>query len=439
MIRFASGVIALLLILCVVDYATPYNVPIIMDNNPLDTDYLDMIKGSFMEESNVISMPNNNLDFEYGTIGWHLHYMYSVPPDYWETTFEDSKSGHQSLRLAHTCDSSTFETVQGEQTKTCLFRTDKLQPFNSNVYVKFYVKSLRLHENAFWDNNFGNRFTTVTTYSLNVEAMDEWGERIYTKDIVDELYRYQNSQLVKVVEYDFSGNASAQDYFEKINAIDYNATHHGSLDQIQAMIDMQNSLVQGGVLYYVTNTNELPKSSYAVYLGNGWYTIIMPVPKETRYLGFNSQVYCTGQREFWSYSWAGDTFHPTVPSKADTLTYIDGITFIKTISTQDITAPTSTTPTSSSADWTDDIDNTNTNNANGTTSTGNNWLGLILFLGIVAVFVYLAFFNKGGKGKGKGSFLGKAVKTPKLRSEPKQKPILVKEHYRKQKNSGGLL
>jgi len=74
-----------------------------------------------------------------------------------------------------------------------------------------------------------------------------------------------------------------------------------------------------------------------------------------------------------------------------------------------------------------------------TSTTGNNWLGLILFLGIVAVFVYLAFFNKGGKGKGKGSFLGKAVKTPKLRSEPKQKPILVKEHYRKQKNSGGLL
>jgi PKD repeat protein len=73
------------------------------------------------------------------------------------------------------------------------------------------------------------------------------------------------------------------------------------------------------------------------------------------------------------------------------------------------------------------------------TSTGNNWLGLILFLGIIIVFVYLAFFNKGGKGKGKGSFLGKKVKTPTLRSEPKQKPILVHEHYRKSKNDGGLL
>jgi len=436
MIRFASGVIALLLILCVVDYATPYNVPIIMDNNPLDTDYLDMLKGSFMEESNVISIPDSNLDFEYGTIGWKTHNQYSLPPDYIDSTFEDKKSGLQSLRLAFSCDTEELDGGIVSQANHHLFRSSKLPAFDENVYVKFYLKGKRAYGNTWFDDPIYG-LASDTSFSITVQAIDEWGERIYTKNLIADHYDKDNSVLVSVRTLETNEDINATNYFEKINNMDYNATKHGSLDEIQSMLDYQYSWVGSHVYTYFASDDTLKPYVYAVYLGNGWYTVIMPVPKETRYLGFDITSYCYGAN--YGYTLMGTAFAPAVPAKVDAVLYLDGITFIKTISTQDITAPTSTTPTSSSADWTDDIDNTNTNNTNGTTSTGNNWLGLVLFLGIVAVFVYLAFFNKGGKGKGKGSFLGKAVKTPKLRSEPKQKPILVKEHYRKQKNTGGLL
>jgi hypothetical protein len=437
MIRFFGGVVALLLILCVVDYATPYNVPIIMDNNPLDTDYLDMLKGSFMEESNVISIPDSNLDFEYGTIGWKTHNLYSLPPDYIDSTFEDKKSGLQSLRLAFSCDTEELDGGIVSQANHHLFRSSKLPAFDENVYVKFYLKGKRAYGNTWFDDPIYG-LASDTSFSITVQAIDEWGERIYTKNLIADHYDKDNSVLVSVRTLETNEDINATNYFEKINNMDYNATKHGSLDEIQSMLDYQYSWVGSHVYTYFASDDTLKPYVYAVYLGNGWYTVIMPVPKETRYLGFDITSYCYGAN--YGYTLMGVAFAPAVPAKVDAVLYLDGITFIKTISTQDITAPTSTTPTSSSADWTDDIDDSDDGTGTGNTSTtGNNWLGLVLFLGIVAVFVYLAFFNKGGKGKGKGSFLGKAVKTPKLRSEPKQKPILVKEHYRKQKNTGALL
>jgi len=438
-----------LLVISTVDYIVPLNVPLITENNPFryfEQEIYTPFESGMAENSNVIDLDEYNLDFEYGVIGWHTHNLYSVPVDYFDSTFDDAKSGLQSLRVAHSCSSLDSDSDRPEITEKCLFRSDKLPAFEKNVYVKFYIKSLRKHENSWWPNDFGYEYASQTTYSLNVEAIDEWGERIYQKDIISEMFNKQNSQLTKIIAYDYSNNASAEDYFKKINAIDYNATQHGSLDQIQAMIDMQNSFVQGEVLYYVTNVNSLPSSSYAVYLGDGWYTVIMPIPKETRYLGFTSQVYCAGQNEGWIYSAFGDVFAPSAPGTADTLTYIDGITFINTVTSADVTAPTitnSNTVTPSDNDWTSDV---NADNGGNTVGKTKIW-GFLLF-----VFLLIAVLFLGSpKNRQKGFlFLKKnkiipraATKTfkPVAKAVPvrREKKILVHEHYRKEKSGGGIL
>lgn len=438
-----------LLVVSTVDYLVPLNVPIITENNPfryIEQDIYNPLKSGMAENTNVIDLGEYNLDFEYGTLGWHTHNLYSVPVDYFDSTFEDAKSGLQSLRVAHSCSSLDSDSFRPEITEKCLFRSDKLPAFNQNVYVKFYIKSLRKHENAWWVHPL-YEYASTTSYSLNVEAIDEWGERVYTKNITNEMYNYQNSELVKIVEYDFSNNVSAEDYFKKINAIDYNATQHGSLDQIQAMINMQNMMAKSSVSYYVTNTNVLPSSSYAVYLGDGWYTIIMPIPKETRYLGFNSQVYCAGQNETWLYTAFGDVFAPTAPGTADTLTYIDGITFINTITTADVTAPTITTATTntpSDNEWTSDVNN---DDGTGNTVGKTKIWGFLLF--VLMIIAIILFSSPKTRGKGvlflrKNKILprstGKVFKTTRRVAPVRQeKKILVHEHYRKEKTGGGIL
>jgi len=433
------------LLLFAVDYVNPLNMPVVSEYNPLpwvEDNIIGYISGQ--ETSNTVDLSDYNLDFEQGTIGWHVHYLYSVPIDYFDSTFEDAKSGRMSLRVAHSCSSLDSNSFRSETTERCLFRSDKLPAFDENVYVKFYIKSLRKHENSWWPDPL-YEFSSVTKYSLNVEAIDEWGERVYTKDIIREIYDKQNSQLVKIVQYDMNGNASAQDYFKKINAIDYNATIHGSLDQIQAMIDLQNSMVSGSVSYYVTNTNELPKSSYAVYLGDGWYTVIMPIPKDTRYLGFNSQVYCSGQNEYWSFgSWAGDQYFPDAPAKANTLTYLDGITFIKTITNADVAVPSSTTVTNDTTNnWSDDISDTGgTSTSESLLTTLVRWL---LFFGIIFILLILAFPKKTDKFRRKLGInkVEKGVKKMAPRTKTSNtKPIFVEGHYRAHKgegSKGGLL
>jgi hypothetical protein len=433
------------LLLFAVDYVKPLGMPVVSEYNPLpwvEGNILGYISGQ--EASNIVDLSDYNLDFEQGTIGWHLHYLYSVPPDYWEATFEDAKSGRMSLRLAHSCDSTDNGNLRSVQSEQCLFRTDKLPSFDNNIYVKFYIKSLRNYENAWWQHDLFD-FQTLTTYSLNVEAIDEWGERIYTKDIISDIYTAQNSQLVKIVQYDFSNNVSAEDYFKKINAIDYNATIHGSLDQIQVMIDMQNSMSKSTVYYYVANTNELPKSSYAVYLGDGWYTVIMPVPKDIRYLGFDSHVYCSGQNEGWAPSgFGGYWYFPDAPAIADTLTYIDGITFIKAITNADVAVPSTTTVTNDTTNnWSDDISDT------GDTSTSESLLTKLvrwlLFFGIIFILIILAFPKKTDKFRRKLGInkVEKGVKKMAPRTKTSNtKPIFVEGHYRAHKgesSKGGLL
>jgi hypothetical protein len=406
-----KGVFGLLLIVFIVlsvyDYANPLDIPFFTENNPLKS-VVSLVDTSTQETtSNVIQLPSYNLDFEYGTIGWHLHNLYSVPPDYWETTFEQSKSGRQSLRLAHTCTTTESGALKVEQTKQSLFRTDKLPAFDNNVYVKFYIKSLRKYENSWWDDPL-YEFATMTSYSLNVEAIDEWGERIYSKDIIRDIYNYQNSQLVKIVEYDMIDEVNATEYFKKINGYDYNATYNGDLKAIQDMIDLQNSLTSGKVFYYVANTNTLPSSSYAVYLGDGWYTIIMPIPKGTRYLGFNSAVFCSGQNEYWSYGPMMTVYYPDAPASADTLTYIDGITFIRVLSDSTIpdVLPTSTIDTTGNT-WTtdEDIIDDADDDDNTPPVTNNKFMIWIKTWWWVPIFIILAFLA------------GLSSKTPKTKKK----------------------
>jgi len=440
----------LLVAVSVVDYIRPVGIDVLSENNPIafvEENIWNPIASSMETPSNVIPLDDYNLDFEAGTIGWHLHYLYSVPPDYWETTFEQSKSGRQSLRLAHTCDTTTSDDVRVTQTYTCLFRSDKLPQFDNNVYVKFYVKSLRKHENSWWPDPL-YAFESQTMYSLNVEAIDEWGERIYSKDIIKEMYNRQNSQLVKIVEYDMVNEGNASEYFKKINGYDYNATKNGSLDAIQKMIDLQNSMTSGSVHYYVTEIDTLPVSSYAVYLGNGWYTIIMPIPKETRYLGFNSQVYCSGQNEFWSLgSWAGDQYFPNAPAKADTLTYLDGIVFIKSIADSDITVTnttSTTTNTTGNDNWTNDVsDNTSSNTT--TKSTATKIWGFLIFIGIILLIILLSsprarkgviMFGKKQNILPKGNTIIKTPRVPKVMPPAPEKKVSVRSYYRNPKGEG---
>jgi hypothetical protein len=439
----------LLVAVSVVDYIRPVGIDTISENNPIafvQDNIWNPIASSMETPSNVIPLDNYNLDFEAGTIGWHLHYLYSVPPDYWETTFEQSKSGRQSLRLAHTCDTTETTNVRVYQTKQCLFRTDKLPEFEQNVYVKFYVKSLRKHENSWWPDPL-YEFATQTQYSLNVEAIDEWGERIYTKDIITDIYNYQNSQLTKIVEYDMVDEGNATEYFKKINGYDYNATKNGSLEDIQKMIDLQNSQTSGKVYYYVTNIDSLPTSSYAVYLGDGWYTVIMPVPKETRYLGFNSQVNCSGQNEYWSYGPMMTVYYPDAPASADTLTYLDGIVFINSITDSDIavTNTTSTTTgTSSNTNWTNDVsDNTSSNTT--TKSTATKIWGFLIFIGIIILIILLSsprarkgviMFGKKQNILPKGNTMIRTPRVPKVMPPAPEKRVAVRSYYRNPKGEG---
>lgn len=438
-----KGIFSLLLVimLCIVtiDYMHPLDIPVLTERNPLvwiEDGFMGFV-GTQEENSNIVPLSEYNLDFENGTIGWHLHYLYSVPPDYWETTYEQAKSGRASLRLAHTCDTTTTNTLTSVQTKQCLFRTSKLPEFTDNVFVKFYIKTQRKYENSWWDTPLFE-FATKTYYEFDVEAVDEWGTIIYQKDIVSDIYNYQNSQLTKIIEYDMISEGNASDYFKKINGYDYNATYNGSIESLQAMIDLQNSLTSGTVYYYIANVDSLPTSSYAVYLGNGWYTVIMPIPKETRYLGFNSKVYCIGQNATWNYGPYMTVYYPDAPSSADTLTYLDGIVFIKTVTDSDVAITNSV----DNSNWTNDVDENDNSNSN-TTLTEGSWftkiLRLFILIVIFGIIFILAFPKRTQKVRNKlgiNKVEKSAKKLPMPKAQRNAKPIYVKGHYRVNKGEG---
>jgi hypothetical protein len=337
--------------LSVYDYCEPLGLPFFTENNPVAS-MITLVNTSSQETtSNVIALPSYNLDFEYGTIGWKTHNLYSAPPEYIESTFEDKKSGYQSLRMAFSCD-----TEEGSGIVTMpnhhLFRSSKLPAFDQNVYVKFYLKGKREYENSWFDDPIWG-LASETSFSITVQAIDEWGERIYTKNLISDYYDKDNSHLISIYTLETKEDINASNYFKEINGMDYNATLHGSLTEIQAMLDYQYSWVGSTVSTYYAVDDTLNPYVYAVYLGDGWYTVIMPVPKETRYLGFDITSYCYGAT--YGYTLMGVAFAPVVPASVDAVLYLDGITFIQTLNQESISnvVPTSTID-SSGATWTDD-------------------------------------------------------------------------------------
>lgn len=338
--------------LSVYDYCEPLGLPFFTENNPVAS-MITLVNTSSQETtSNVIALPSYNLDFEYGTIGWKTHNLYSAPPEYIDSTFEDKKSGYQSLRMAFSCD--TEDSAGGIVTinNHHLFRSSKLPPFDGNAYVKFYIKGVREYENTWFDDPIWG-LASETSFSITVQAIDEWGERIYAKNIVSDYYNKDNSQLVSIYTLETKEDVNATVYFEKMNKMDYNATLHGSLDELQAMLDYQYSWNGSKVFSYYATTNTLESYVYAIYLGDGWYTVIMPVPKDTRYLGFDITSYCYGAK--YGYTLMGDAFAPAVPSSANAVMYLDGITFIRTLDDASVSGilPTSTID-SGGATWTED-------------------------------------------------------------------------------------
>lgn len=338
--------------LSVYDYCEPLGLPFFTENNPVAS-MITLVNTSSQETtSNVIALPSYNLDFEYGTIGWKTHNLYSLPPEYIESTFEDKKSGYQSLRMAFSCDTEELSGMIVSQANHHLFRSSKLPQFDDNVYVKFYLKGARKYENTWFDDPvFG--LASETSFTITVEAIDEWGERIYTKNLISDYYDKDNSMIVSIKTLETNEDVNATRYFEKINGMDYNATLHGSLDQIQAMLDYQYSWTGSHVVSYFATDNTLKPYVYAVYLGDGWYTVIMPLPKDTRYIGFDITSYCYGAH--YSYTLMGDAPTPAVPASANAVMYLDGITFIRVLDDTGVSGilPTSTIDTGG-ATWTDD-------------------------------------------------------------------------------------
>lgn len=338
--------------LSVYDYCEPLGLPFFTENNPVAS-MITLVNTSSQETtSNVIALPSYNLDFEYGTIGWKTHNLYSLPPEYIESTFEDKKSGYQSLRMAFSCDTEELGGGIVSQANHHLFRSSKLPVFDQNVYVKFYLKGKREYENTWFDDPIWG-LASATSFSITVEAIDEWGERIYTKNLISDYYDKDNSHLISIYSLETNEDINATNYFKKINGMDYNATLHGSLKEIQAMLDYQYSWVGSTVSTYYAVDDTLKPYVYAVYLGDGWYTVIMPVPKETRYLGFDITSYCYGAT--YGYALMGDAFAPAVPASVDAVLYLDGITFIQTLNQESISnvVPTSTID-SGGATWTED-------------------------------------------------------------------------------------
>jgi hypothetical protein len=404
-----KGVFGLLLIgfivLSTYDYYSPLGVPFFTENNPVDS-VLSLMDISTQEvNSNIIPLPSTyNMDFEYGTIGWKTHNLYSMPPDYIESTFEDKKSGYQSLRLAFSCDTEEGSGIV-TQTNHHLFRSSKLPEFDQNVYVKFYLKGKREYGNTWFDDPIWG-LASATSFSITVQAIDEWGERIYTKNLISDYYDKDNSQIISIRTLETNNDTNATIYFEKMTNMDYNATLHGSLDEIQAMLDYQYSWSGSHVISYFATDNTLQPYVYAVYLGDGWYTVIMPLPKETRYLGFDITSYCYGAT--YGYTMMGVAFAPAVPASVNAVLYLDGITFIQTLNQTDITnvVPTSTIDTTGNT-WTtnDDIIDDADDDDNAPPVTNNKFMIWIKTWWWVPIIIGLAFLA------------GLSSKTPKTKKK----------------------